>query len=284
MYKMKEICEKTGLTERTVRYYIEEQLIQPIVEDGVYRKAYFFNEEHIQTLQNIAALRSVGFSIMEVKEVLQNPTKISAIVGKKEMEYEEEIDKIKKAKEILGNLSIEEHKDVSKLADAIHQRTPYHKETSCSQSSRKKWRKVYAVLFLIIMLIYFSLGISGVVWCGMLFFGVVGIWSLLMATAYLTYNFRYKKMKHHGVGKIVAVIDGNTVEKYLGESKWLNVVAFLSMGIVHWNWVRPDHWFSIIQFETPDKTVHTTTFRYGLLKKDWKIDDEVEIAWNEGEE
>lgn len=53
MYKMKEICEKTGLTERTIRYYIEEQLIQPIVEDGVHRKAYFFNEEHVQTLKDI---------------------------------------------------------------------------------------------------------------------------------------------------------------------------------------------------------------------------------------
>lgn len=164
MYKMKEICEKTGLTERTIRYYIEEQLIQPIVEDGVHRKAYFFNEEHVQTLKDIAALRSAGFSITEVKAVLGNPTKISAIIGQKEMEYEEEINKIKKAKEILGNLSIEEHKDVSKLADAIHQRTPYQRETPSSASSRKKWRRIYAILFPAIMIIvYASLGVYGVV-------------------------------------------------------------------------------------------------------------------------
>lgn len=48
--------------------------------------------------------------------------------------------------------------------------------------------------------------------------------------------------------------------------------------------MRPDHWFPIIQFETSDGTVHTTTFRYGLLKKNWKMNEEVEIAWNDGEE
>ena len=66
--KIKEICEKTGLTDRTVRYYIEEGLISPFyTENYLGRKAFDFSEQDLDKLKSIATLRSFGFSVEEIK-------------------------------------------------------------------------------------------------------------------------------------------------------------------------------------------------------------------------
>ena len=68
--KIKEICRKTGLTDRTVRYYIEEQLIAPFyTENYLGRKSFDFSQEDLERLKNIATLRAFGFSVEEIKEL-----------------------------------------------------------------------------------------------------------------------------------------------------------------------------------------------------------------------
>ncbi len=79
--KIKTVCEITGLTDRTVRYYIEEQLVSPAyTENYLGRKAFDFSESDIQQLQDIAVCRKFGFSIAEIKEMLLEPAQIIPIV------------------------------------------------------------------------------------------------------------------------------------------------------------------------------------------------------------
>ena len=79
--KIKTACELTELTDRSIRYYIEEQLISPsYTENYLGRKSYDFSESDIQQLQDIAVLRKFGFSIAEIKEMLLEPTQIIPIV------------------------------------------------------------------------------------------------------------------------------------------------------------------------------------------------------------
>lgn len=78
--KMKQVCELTNLTERTIRYYIEKNLINPSASERNDRIYYDFNNEDIDSLSQIAILRKVGFSInpnfgrfdLETKEEKQN--------------------------------------------------------------------------------------------------------------------------------------------------------------------------------------------------------------------
>ena len=75
--KIKTVCEMTGLTDRTVRYYIEEQLISPdYTENYVGRKTFCFSDGDIAQLQNIAVLRKFGFTIGELREMLTDPHRI----------------------------------------------------------------------------------------------------------------------------------------------------------------------------------------------------------------
>lgn len=72
--KIKAIGEATGLTDRTIRYYIEEGLISPAyTENYLGRKTFDFSESDIGQLNDIAVLRKFGFSIAEIKEMILHP-------------------------------------------------------------------------------------------------------------------------------------------------------------------------------------------------------------------
>lgn len=78
--KIKTVCELTNLSDRTIRYYIEEQLITPAYsENYLGRKSFDFSQSDIQQLQDIAVLRKFGFSIAEIKEMLLEPAQIIPI-------------------------------------------------------------------------------------------------------------------------------------------------------------------------------------------------------------
>ena len=47
--RIKKVCDLTGLTDRTVRYYIEEQLISPAyTENYLGRKAFAFSDSDVE--------------------------------------------------------------------------------------------------------------------------------------------------------------------------------------------------------------------------------------------
>ena len=79
--KIKTVCDMTSLTDRAVRYYIEEQLISPeYTENYLGRKSFDFTESDVQQLKDISVLRKFGFSIAEIKEMYSNPDQIFPIV------------------------------------------------------------------------------------------------------------------------------------------------------------------------------------------------------------
>ena len=79
--KIKTVCEITGLTDRTVRFYIEQQLISPAYTENHWgRKAFDFTEADVQQLKDISVLRKFGFSITEIKEIHLEPKRIFYIV------------------------------------------------------------------------------------------------------------------------------------------------------------------------------------------------------------
>ena len=79
--KIKTVCELTGLTARTIRVYIDEQLIAPkFTENYLGRRSFEFSQEDIVSLQNIATLRKYGFSIDEIRNILLDSQNSIAII------------------------------------------------------------------------------------------------------------------------------------------------------------------------------------------------------------
>ncbi len=69
--KIKEVCNKTGLTDRAIRFYIENGLLFPrYTVNYAGRKTYDFSDEDIVILKQISTLRQYDFSIDDIKELL----------------------------------------------------------------------------------------------------------------------------------------------------------------------------------------------------------------------
>ncbi len=90
--KMKTVCEQTGLTDRAVRYYIEEEILHPsFTENYLGRKTYDFSDEDVQMLKDIAVLRKFGFSVAQIKEMQTCPEKTYSIAEQLKEEKKEVI-------------------------------------------------------------------------------------------------------------------------------------------------------------------------------------------------
>ena len=65
--KMKEVCARTGLTERAVRFYVQEGLVSPASQRRGGRTWLDFDEADVARLKAVAALRKAGFTLEEIR-------------------------------------------------------------------------------------------------------------------------------------------------------------------------------------------------------------------------
>jgi DNA-binding transcriptional MerR regulator len=62
-YTIDELVEKSGLSRRTIRYYVQEGLIPPPAGRG---RGGFYNDSHLATLLKIQDLRQRGFTLSAI--------------------------------------------------------------------------------------------------------------------------------------------------------------------------------------------------------------------------
>lgn len=79
--KIKEVCEKTDLTERAVRLYIENGLVAPSVNESYSgRRNIDFSADDVSRLKSISVLRKAGFSISQIKLMQTEPEKSKEVL------------------------------------------------------------------------------------------------------------------------------------------------------------------------------------------------------------
>ena len=85
MKSISQVTRLTGISIRTLQYYDEIGLLKPseLTASG-YR---LYNDEALQTLQQILFFKELGFSLKEIKEILENPDfdRIAAFKKQKEL-------------------------------------------------------------------------------------------------------------------------------------------------------------------------------------------------------
>ena len=77
--KLKEVCEKTGLTKRTVRFYEEIALLTPQKTYKNGREYRDYSEEDVTRLHDIATLRKARFTIQEIKQMEAQPEDVPEV-------------------------------------------------------------------------------------------------------------------------------------------------------------------------------------------------------------
>ena len=115
------VCEQTGLSDRTVRYYTDEGLISPsFTKNYLGRKTFDFTEADVEMLKHIAVLRKYGFGIPEIKSILEDPAKSVEIIEALRQKKKDTIRSEQELLDVLLTLETGKTYTVPELADALN--------------------------------------------------------------------------------------------------------------------------------------------------------------------
>ncbi len=67
-----ELAERTGVPERTIRYYQTKRLLQPPLKDGADRRVARYDEDHVERLRLIGQLHDRGLKLPAIRELLES--------------------------------------------------------------------------------------------------------------------------------------------------------------------------------------------------------------------
>lgn len=118
--KIKEVIEKTGLTDRAIRLYIDEGLTAPSIEESYSgRKKIEFSETDVERLKNVAILRKAGFSIPDIKSISDNSENAKEIVENLIRQTEENIENETEIVRRLKNISFDEEVTMKTICNSL---------------------------------------------------------------------------------------------------------------------------------------------------------------------
>lgn len=140
--KMKEVIEKTGLTDRAVRLYIDEGLALPSIEESYSgRKSIDFSENDVERLKNVALLRKAGFSIADIKSIVDDNSTAKNIIESFIEQAENNIAHETKIVEKLKGISFNEEVTIETICSSLSE-TVEEKEVPKEDLKSIFWKKV----------------------------------------------------------------------------------------------------------------------------------------------
>lgn len=101
---IKEIEERSGLTRANIRYYEQEGLLAPARRENKYRD---YSEEDLETLLRIALLRSLGFSLEEIRRLQSGEADFAAAMRERSAALESEGQRLLAARNVCDAISRE---------------------------------------------------------------------------------------------------------------------------------------------------------------------------------
>ncbi len=165
--KIKSVCELTGLTDRTIRYYIEEKLVSPLyTENYLGRKTFDFSEKDIKELNDIAILRKFDFTLEEIKSLINDAETSKEILANVKERTEQTVVNGQNKLSVLSQISPEKTYTVAALAEALSNASlelPMHNETIKFNIVKTMLTVVKKLALLLIVWLPIVLSIFGVV-------------------------------------------------------------------------------------------------------------------------
>ena len=114
--KIAEVCERTGLTKRTVRFYIEKGLISPETESRNGRELREFSEEDIKLLKAVSALRRLNISVEDIGLLIDGGVKADELIRKYRSDSRSELLKNEQIYDLLSSLDADSGDDIYSIA------------------------------------------------------------------------------------------------------------------------------------------------------------------------
>ena len=148
--KIKEVIRQTNLTDKAIRLYIDNGLVAPSIDESYSgRKSIDFSESDVERLNNIALLRKAGFSIADIKEIIESEDKASAVVKRFIEETENNIKHETEITEKLKSISLEKGISMKTICETLSESVEEKqvpKEDLWLTSIEKALNRIFAVL------------------------------------------------------------------------------------------------------------------------------------------
>ncbi|MBR3469247.1 MAG: MerR family transcriptional regulator [Lachnospiraceae bacterium] len=111
------ICDRFGVSSRTLRFYEEEGIIASTREEGSSRRKYSF--EQIARIREVLTLRTIGISVKEIKEYLQGNASLKEIVHLRKAEIIASIESKSREIELLNQalMAMDDGENLFEAAD-----------------------------------------------------------------------------------------------------------------------------------------------------------------------
>ncbi|WP_071394870.1 MerR family transcriptional regulator [Bacillus tuaregi] len=151
MISIKEVTKQTGLTVRTLRHYDHIGLLLPAGKtDGGHR---LYGEKELKKLQEIQFLKSLGFSLKEIAEMLANEkhdwfsglqSQLNYIIREKEKLEQME----KMVTGLMNQFTLEGKVDMQQIQQLIHfsQQNKFMREEFLQQQFKEDKKKLFDLL------------------------------------------------------------------------------------------------------------------------------------------
>lgn len=114
--KISEVCNKTGLTKRAIRFYTEKGLLTPAAIKKERREYYEYSKDDIRLLTAISTLRRLDISVDDIRRLIAQPETVSEVVEFYREKSANENEENKSIAGIFANIDINECTDIFSLA------------------------------------------------------------------------------------------------------------------------------------------------------------------------
>lgn len=143
---MKEIEQESGMTRANIRYYEAEGLLAPARGANRYRD---YSEEDIETLKKIKLLRSLNFSLEEIKALQSGSRKLSEALDRQMIKLQQEKTQIEHSQELCRVMRDDgvryQTLDAQRYLDLLEQEgLPVVPEQDVLPEVRAPWRRFFA--------------------------------------------------------------------------------------------------------------------------------------------
>jgi len=115
--KINEIVKKTGLTKKAIRFYEQEELINPSIDvENGYRN--YVNED-VKRLLEITLFRQLDMSIKDIQLAYQDPYNLNALLEAHKASLEVNINKMERNKNILNIILNNKNKNTEEVTNKL---------------------------------------------------------------------------------------------------------------------------------------------------------------------
>ena len=117
--RIKEAARKTGLSEKTIRYYESRGLVLPDTEERNGKTWRDYTEEHVAQLTAVATLRKAFFHVEEIDAIRADPARIPETLTEVRARVEETYETLGKLRELMNQPELQEAPDLLALAEEL---------------------------------------------------------------------------------------------------------------------------------------------------------------------